>query len=159
RLITKTGVQYKDRSYDSVDLHPFRNTKTDDVANSRKWTVAVDPYDELIVWVKAPDNTWIECHTKDRKNAITPNFDPGALTTDRTTLAAEHGIGASALPYSMPAEWLDEETEATTSTEETASQEIVGIEESADIEAADLDETTASTTTTSTYREFNPEED
>lgn len=158
RLITKTGVQNGNRHYDSVELHPYRNTRTDDVAHGRKWTVAVDPYDELVVWVKAPDNTWIECHTRDRKDALTPHFDTEALTTDRTTLAAEHGIGAHALPYAMTPEWTDEEDPADP-TEVAIENESVKLERGADADETDIDDTHANTNNTSSYGNFNPDED
>lgn len=162
RAITKTGVQINKRSYDAVELHDYRNVETDDVAHGRKWTVAVDPYDQLIVWVKAPDNTWIECHTRDRKDAITPNFDTDALTTDRTTLAAEHGIGASALPYSMPTDWTDA---SSASSDETAGQETVDLqdvseaEEPGRTENAEPDTEVPTTDSIPSYRAFNPEDD
>lgn len=159
RLITKTGVQNGNRHYDSVELHPYRNTRTDDVAHGRKWTIAVDPYDELVIWVKAPDNTWIECHTRDRKGALTPNFEAGALTTDRTTLAAEHGIGAHALPYAMTPEWTDEDDPADP-TEVATEHESVHPEKGADAaEETDIDDTQTNTNHTSSYGHFNADEE
>ena len=74
RVIGSTGVQHKNRHYDSVELHPYRGTPSNLPYLNNKWQVKYHPYDVAHVWVRSPENTWIECRWREADDINQPHF-------------------------------------------------------------------------------------
>jgi putative transposase len=74
RTIGVTGVQHKNRYYDSVQLHPHRGIGSNRPHLGNKWEVKFNPYDVTRVWVRSLDNKWIECRWREAKAIFQPHF-------------------------------------------------------------------------------------
>lgn len=61
KRLTPTGVNHNLREYDSPELVRYHGTASNVPGKSRKWEVKYNPYDETHVWVRSPENKWIEC--------------------------------------------------------------------------------------------------
>ncbi|MFF1632628.1 hypothetical protein [Leifsonia sp. NPDC058248] len=97
RVIGATGVQDKYRTYDSIDLNPLRNTKSNLTKKKGKHEVKVDPYNPFYAWVRNPAGGWIECQLRDMEVMLHPAFDSTSVIEpaelgDRETVAV---IGAA----------------------------------------------------------------
>lgn len=70
RMISDSGIDFRNRRYDSALLSDLRNRSlTGSTAGSkraRKFPVSYDPYNSACVWVRHPETaTWIECWDTD----------------------------------------------------------------------------------------------
>lgn len=61
RAIGTVGIDLRNRHYDSDELQTYRQTTSHSPKHKGKWEVKHNPYDALHVWVRSPENTWIEC--------------------------------------------------------------------------------------------------
>lgn len=111
RVISKTGIEYDSRYYDSAELHPLRNQKSNIALKRGKWEIKADPYRPLVVWVRSRENTWIQCRARghaDQFDAHATQFRPGEAPTDRALVAAVNaartGVPAHNIYDDAPAE-------------------------------------------------------
>ena len=74
RNIGTVGVQFKNRHYDSVELHPHRHLPSNLPGHKRLWEVKYNPYDVTHIWVRSPKNTWIECRWRNADALTQPFF-------------------------------------------------------------------------------------
>jgi putative transposase len=65
QAINAYGVKLNHRTYDSVDLNPFRRQPSGVRAKKNRWEVHHDPYDVSRIWVRNHwDGGWIMCYWK-----------------------------------------------------------------------------------------------
>jgi putative transposase len=65
QAINTYGVKLNYRTYDSVDLNPFRRQPSGVRAKKNRWQVHHDPYDVSRIWVRNHwDGGWIMCYWK-----------------------------------------------------------------------------------------------
>lgn len=74
RVIGATGVQYKNRHYDSVQLHPHREMPSNRPHLENLWEVKYHPFDVTRVWVRSPENKWLECRWREADAIYQPHF-------------------------------------------------------------------------------------
>ena len=74
RVIGTTGVQYLNRRYDSVELHPYRGRPSNRPHLGNEWEVKYNPRDVTRVWVRSPENRWIECRWREADSIYQPHF-------------------------------------------------------------------------------------
>jgi putative transposase len=75
RVVHPAGIQYNHVFYDSPELQPFRDMPSNNKKHDNKWEVRVNPYDPRMVWVRHPDNHWIECLWRDETTYRQPFAD------------------------------------------------------------------------------------
>lgn len=61
RAIGSVGINLNNRHYDSDELQTYRGTASHSPKHKNKWEVKFNPYDAMHVWVRSPQDTWIEC--------------------------------------------------------------------------------------------------
>lgn len=74
RVIGTVGINYKNRQYDSTELHPYRGRPSNLPHLGNKWEIKYNPYDVTRVWVRSPENTWIECRWRLTDSIYEPHF-------------------------------------------------------------------------------------
>lgn len=74
RQIGTTGVRYRNRVYDSVELHPHRGLPSNRPHLENKWEIKVNPRDVTRLWVRSPQNEWIECRWREADVIHQPHF-------------------------------------------------------------------------------------
>lgn len=74
RVIGITGVQYKNRFYDSVELHPHRGMPSNRPHLENGWEVKFHPFDVTRVWVRSPEDKWLECRWREADAIYQPHF-------------------------------------------------------------------------------------
>ncbi|NUU06185.1 Mu transposase C-terminal domain-containing protein [Leifsonia sp. C5G2] len=124
--ITSTGVRLNNRYYDSPQLHPLRDQKSNDVQHAGKWKVKYDPYNFLVVWVVLEDGSLVECRLRNESQFDFPHAGDMFLIEldERLEVAASNAAlnGAPAhesltLPAAAPSsfttdsEWEDADDE------------------------------------------------
>lgn len=88
--IQPNGITCLRRTYDSVELYPFRGQPSPETHN-KKWRVHYNPYDPFAVWIKDPrDGHWIECNWT-KAAALTAPFS-AAVRSESRRIAAEMGV-------------------------------------------------------------------
>jgi transposase InsO family protein len=89
--ISQTGVQVKNRQYDSPELIPYRDQLSNRVGNkARKWEVKVDTHNPHEAWVRSPDNTWIHCELRNKAAGMHPHLEDTRIKpidADRSAVA------------------------------------------------------------------------
>ena len=74
RVIGSTGVQYLNRHYDSDQLHPFRGQPSNLPHLNNEWEMKFNPRDVTRVWVRSPENEWIECRWTQADSIFQPHY-------------------------------------------------------------------------------------
>jgi putative transposase len=88
--IQPNGITCLRRTYDSVELFPFRGQPSPET-HSKKWRVHYNPYDPFAVWIKDPrDGRWIECNWT-KASALTAPFSASVRSESRR-IATEMGV-------------------------------------------------------------------
>src|SRR5690606_11207312 len=73
-----------------------------------KWEIKYNPYDAFAVWVKSPENAWIECRLRHSDIVASPHFAEinrhlRMQTSHRDEAAKEHAFFAgTAMPTATP---------------------------------------------------------
>ena len=93
RHITDTGITINYRQFDSEELNPLRNTKSDIRRRNGRHEVKLDPYNPVKAWVANPKGGWIECTVRNEDAHFYPHledndFDLTDADTDRSDVAA-----------------------------------------------------------------------
>ena len=81
RSIGSTGVQFKNRHFDSDLLNPLRHSGSQNKKKAHKWEVKYNPYDTTHVWVRSADHKWIECQWRELDSINAPHFGDIANAT------------------------------------------------------------------------------
>jgi hypothetical protein len=58
RTINAYGIQIDHRTYDSIELDPYRRQPSGHSTKSGRWEIHYDPYDLTRIWLRTPDG-WI----------------------------------------------------------------------------------------------------
>jgi hypothetical protein len=88
--IQPNGITCLRRTYDSVELYPFRGQPSPET-HSKKWRVHYNPYDPFAIWIKDPRNDrWIECNWT-KASALTAPFS-AAVRSESRRIAADMGV-------------------------------------------------------------------
>lgn len=107
RVIGTTGVQIGNRHYDSDELHPHRGTPSRRPRHDNKWEVKINPYDAMHVWVRSPENTWIECRWRHIESVSQPHFGDisrSLRVQGRNDVAHENAhLAGTTMPSGTPA--------------------------------------------------------
>ena len=94
RIIGNNGVEFRNRFYDSPELQPHRGSKSRLKHLGGKWEIKFNPYDIAHIWVRSPENTWIECAWRSSAIVTSPHFaeiQQNLLeTTERDETASDH---------------------------------------------------------------------
>ncbi|WP_166879112.1 helix-turn-helix domain-containing protein [Salinibacterium sp. ZJ450] len=80
RKITKEGIQINYLKYNSKELQALRHLPSNNKSKNYKWEVRSNPYNPRLIWVRHPEQGWIEC--KWREDGRFDN--PHAVELDRT---------------------------------------------------------------------------
>ncbi|WP_166791006.1 Mu transposase C-terminal domain-containing protein [Cryobacterium glucosi] len=110
RAITSTGIAYNNRQYDSEELHPLRNSKSNVPGKKGAWEIKVDPYQPLAIWVRSAQGKWIECRTRNEDAVLLPHLtssEPEGQAEERNNMAVINAA-LSGTPMHLP---LTEETD------------------------------------------------
>jgi len=100
RSISFVGIKLRNRTYDSPELHPFRNTASARADKKGLWEVKSDPYNPYYVWVRSPKGDWIQCLDREAALLSQPFYEnvmqAPPVETDRERAArddaARHGV-------------------------------------------------------------------
>jgi putative transposase len=74
RVIGTVGIEFRNRHYDSDELRPYRHTASRDPKHGNKWEIRFNPYDAIHIWVRSPEDTWIECTWRQAGMLNQPHF-------------------------------------------------------------------------------------
>lgn len=77
RVLSSTGFEAFNHSYDSPELHHYRGRE-------RTMRIYYDPYNPSVVWARPADGTFIECPVRDWNAMNRPFF--GLMTPDGSDL-------------------------------------------------------------------------
>jgi transposase InsO family protein len=75
RNITSTGVVVNRREFDSVELNPLRNTRSNIARKKGKHEIKLDPYNPFYAWVPNPAGGWIECALRNLDADLYPHLE------------------------------------------------------------------------------------
>lgn len=96
RTIQTTGVQLNNRHYDSAELHPYRHTRSN--RSDGLWEVKTDPYNPSVIWVRSPENQWIECPERDADAHLQPMLGTSRTKADTRAEVAELNALSTGVP-------------------------------------------------------------
>lgn len=86
QAINAHGVKLNHRSYDSVDLNPFRRQPSGVRAKKNSWEVHHDPYDVNRIWVRNHwDGGWIMCYWKHLHRVRCPSGSSRGITPAKSS--------------------------------------------------------------------------
>lgn len=102
RVIGSSGVQYLNRLYDSDQLHPYRGQPSNRPHLNNEWEMKFNPRDVTRVWVRSPENEWIECRWREADSIFQPHFSDIQQNLAKTEANEEAEFSARRAGALMP---------------------------------------------------------
>lgn len=107
RVISRVGINIGNRQYDSSELHPYRDQKSNIPGQNGKWEVKTDPNNPYLAWVQSREKTWIELALRTQDYDLMPHLEQSIISdrqVQRNEVAAINSASFGTLVHSLPPE-------------------------------------------------------